>query len=554
MSEVPERAARDERALWGLTGAVAVASVVLAVKRFIILDDAYISLRFAEMALQGHGLVYNIGERVEGYTNFLWTLLFMLKPLSGLSAEHFMGGVGLVVFVASLGLGAKLGQGRAWAAAGVVGMLGLHLTTNQFATTGMETGLQGLLVLAAWWLAWSAPSTGRLERGRLLQLSTLVGLAGLTRMDSALLLFMLGLWALWRLLAQRREGLSLKEIAADLVALGAPVALLMGAWIGWKLSYYGAILPNTYWAKTQVDDIALRGVYYVLLYMGASATVPMMVATAALLFRDWRAKAKVDALAGALLLTQALWLAYVIKVGGDFMDLRFMVPFGYLLPLQALWLAQRAPKPKLAFSALAVIHILAGFIFYLTTTPTWGIHLFGKPFEEKPDRIGQWIEAGKALRAYFEPTDQLRLAATTAGALPYYMEQYTLDMHGLNEPWVARHGEAFIPVPGHYKIAPPEYLLKRSVHLDFQIPDQWEPNADKRCAYVDDQFYKIERFAGKDVQILEIPVAPGRVVVALYLTRHPKVEQQREARGWTMSPLEPCIKAKAQAQPQAEKP
>ena len=38
-------------------------------------DDAFISFRYARNLATGHGLVWNPGERVEGYTNFLWTLL-----------------------------------------------------------------------------------------------------------------------------------------------------------------------------------------------------------------------------------------------------------------------------------------------------------------------------------------------------------------------------------------------------------------------------------------------------------------------------------------------
>ncbi len=38
-------------------------------------DDAFISFRYARNLVSGHGLVYNPGECVEGYTNFLWTLM-----------------------------------------------------------------------------------------------------------------------------------------------------------------------------------------------------------------------------------------------------------------------------------------------------------------------------------------------------------------------------------------------------------------------------------------------------------------------------------------------
>src|SRR5438045_4122077 len=38
-------------------------------------DDIFIGLRYIDNFLAGNGLVYNIGERVEGYTHFLWTMI-----------------------------------------------------------------------------------------------------------------------------------------------------------------------------------------------------------------------------------------------------------------------------------------------------------------------------------------------------------------------------------------------------------------------------------------------------------------------------------------------
>ena len=38
-------------------------------------DDAFISFRYVRNLLDGHGLVFNPGERVEGYSNFLWVMV-----------------------------------------------------------------------------------------------------------------------------------------------------------------------------------------------------------------------------------------------------------------------------------------------------------------------------------------------------------------------------------------------------------------------------------------------------------------------------------------------
>ena len=55
--------------------------LLLPYYQFYIIDDAYISFRHAYNFAHGYGLVFNQGERVEGITNLLWTLIisFFLK-------------------------------------------------------------------------------------------------------------------------------------------------------------------------------------------------------------------------------------------------------------------------------------------------------------------------------------------------------------------------------------------------------------------------------------------------------------------------------------------
>src|SRR5262249_22655589 len=66
---------KETHLLLGLAApAVALAINMWRVRHFTI-DDAYISFRYARNLAHGLGLVYNAGERIEGYTNFLWTLI-----------------------------------------------------------------------------------------------------------------------------------------------------------------------------------------------------------------------------------------------------------------------------------------------------------------------------------------------------------------------------------------------------------------------------------------------------------------------------------------------
>ncbi len=75
----------------GASAALAVAAVAAGVAHAIALrwtaDDAYLSFRYAEQWVHGHGLVFNPGERVEGYTNFLWTAWCALGMRLGLPPE-----------------------------------------------------------------------------------------------------------------------------------------------------------------------------------------------------------------------------------------------------------------------------------------------------------------------------------------------------------------------------------------------------------------------------------------------------------------------------------
>ena len=54
-----------------------------------VLDDPFISFRYADNLAAGNGLVFNIAERVEGFSNPLWTLGFSLFSLIGLNKHYF---------------------------------------------------------------------------------------------------------------------------------------------------------------------------------------------------------------------------------------------------------------------------------------------------------------------------------------------------------------------------------------------------------------------------------------------------------------------------------
>jgi len=54
---------------------ICVAFAAVAWSGSFVQDDAYITLSYARNLIDGHGLVFNVGEYVEGFTSLSWTLL-----------------------------------------------------------------------------------------------------------------------------------------------------------------------------------------------------------------------------------------------------------------------------------------------------------------------------------------------------------------------------------------------------------------------------------------------------------------------------------------------
>src|SRR5262245_10792520 len=85
--------------LAGLLGCVVVSLVLAWIERAVV-DDAFIYFRYAENFANGRGLVWNVGERVDGATSFLWTVLLGLAMKAGIAPLTASFALGLLTLVA----------------------------------------------------------------------------------------------------------------------------------------------------------------------------------------------------------------------------------------------------------------------------------------------------------------------------------------------------------------------------------------------------------------------------------------------------------------------
>ena len=512
---------------------VFVACVVLAVINRFIQDDAYISFRYAYNLVAGDGLVYNAGERVEGYTNFLWTVLMTIPMLFGRDAVIFSQVLGIICFIGTLLVVyrlAKLLFHSTLTSALAVLLLGANYTFSSYATGGLETQLQALLVVSGMYGSIRAVKSGS-SVGRLALLSLVYAAALLTRLDSAAALVIPAVFLLVHLVREPRgSGLWLNRLVAFIL----PGAAVVIVWLFWKYTYYGELLPNSFYAKTSGGVTSLeRGWWYVYNYFKSYWLYPFF------LLVPFRFKVfTADAGGRVIAATLVLWLLYVVKVGGDFMEFRFLVP---VMPLAMIFLAAMivSLRNKVVMAVLTA-GVVAGSISHQVTfdlenevASIYRLRRF--VLDEAPD----WTGAGKTLgRIFKDYRGDVTIATTAAGAIPYYSRLTTIDMLGLNDKWVARNGVVMSTRPGHQKYAPFNYLIQRNVNLVIGHPRVRAINSRARAVYsfqqIKEMFHLVNFNHNKITprsRVIEIQINRSLIMRVLYLVPSAAVDDviRREA-------------------------
>jgi len=505
---------------------------ILAWTQRFFLDDAFISLRYASNLAHGHGLVFNPGDvPVEGYTNFLWVLILAIPILAGIDPVTFSFILGILLFGAALGVQYHLATrvtGEPLAGASAVLVLGGLHTFRTFATGGMETMLQTLLILLVFWTGVEIIGGKKAIKWRLIALSTLAGLSFLTRMDSLLLVSLpMGIVAVL-ILRHRMEG----RQAIKLSCLFGPFVLLSVPWLAFKILYYGAILPNTYYLKIPEGYPVTNGLFYLHHFL---ASYFLYAAIPLILFAILKKRRTIPPDIWIMAAICLLWTIYLVRVGGDFMEYRFMVPVLPFLMTMVVWAAWRTTG-SYVWRGVMVAVVLAGSVHHKATYRAVSGGLLPESTRQLElhltDEGDAWISTGKRLGKlfYHAKGEPVTIATTAAGAIPYYSRLRTVDMVGLNDPWIAHNGLIVEGHPsGHFRAAPVTYLREQGVHLILGHPGVYDTREDP-AAYLNRAinlatFNMREnlRQLGPRVRMIGIPVLPGRDLVAVYLTEHPYI-------------------------------
>jgi len=446
----------------------------------ITIDDAFISFRYAENLARGNGLVFNMGERVEGYSNFLWTALLAIPvwlrvdryELGLLVVAKVVGvllSVGTVLIVTRTAALERSPEQRTRVPTAALYLAALA-PFSMWGVGGLETALVTLLVALSVHLHFREDAELCRERPVIAWSYLTLLLAAITRPEPVVLFVPL---AVARLVRQTRcrDQARFTRALFELGLFAVPYA----AFLSFRYAYYGQWLPNTYFAKLGGDTGAVvRGERYVETASEHMHWLGLAIACGSLVLLARRFSYRFC----ILLLLTLLQIAVVQYEGGDWMPgCRLLVP---TLPLIALlvseaWLsiglisrAHLAPKGEaprwlirsewltawrnvawnstrrrwnLVLGRALRIGAYAGLLAACTASSIGsadtipmiselsgfrGIHLSHSRYFE----IARWMR-----RELPEPG---LLALGEAGIIPYYTKLPVLDLHGLMDPHVAR--------------------------------------------------------------------------------------------------------------------
>ena len=453
---------------------------------FCLADDAMISMQYAWNFSHGLGLVWNHGERIEGYTNPLMVALMSLvtyffdKRISCLVIQVL--GIGILLgcaFLCSLIIMQLMSDDdrktpieHQWEHRSLQSMtrtLGFLAPMSYYpliywTLMGMETGLLTLVLLG---IIYAVFKWGEFPAGRhVLFIAVLSGLAYLTRPDSVIPVSLLFVYLSTRLMSNLGFRRAARYMIIFILVFGAIIAVHFSL----RWFYYGHLWPNTFVLKAlgmSRVQFLLNGWAFIKPFFDIPNCCLLVLSLLACIF-DYSGKRL------TLLAMFASLVAYQILIGGDaWQRWRILCPIIPLLLLVAILEIQRLVLAcsKTAFfqeyflnrtilPVKYVPHLLIAGLFLLLIA---GInrHFALEMFSVHPKEVNANRRHCEIAVALSELTRaEASVGVFWAGAIPYYSNRYSVDFLGKCDEVVSRlppdtsgsvSWAGMFSVPGHNK-------------------------------------------------------------------------------------------------------
>ena len=481
-------------AFWGIAAAALVAAVAQMARLAWVSDDAFISFSYARNLIRGSGLVYNIGERVEGYTNFLWTILISAGMKAGWNPVYFSIVSGIVFAAATIILFSFTSWNHQRSMPGNRFFIPLtalalcaHHEFNVYATGGLETSLATFLVS----LLFVILAFGGSRRSYLIA-GFVAAVTMLNRPDGVLFVVMSFVY----IILTQRGGWR-----KSIIFLAPVIALYMPYWI-WRFGYYGFFFPNTYYAKSIDLPYYEQGWEYFRLYFESYygfLIFPLLLLVACVrygkavwgYFRPRFPVMEIPAEHSWLgpvmlgLLFSFVQIVFTIRIGGDFMFGRFFVVITPILfciiELLAFNVVQGGFTVIVAGVVVAAIFLRMDMFGTSTSVGYIADEYRLNTLRELtgPKMAGERLHAllaGVPLRVAF---------GGSQASLIYYLDpELAIEASsGLTDETIAHQALSTRGRPGHEKSPAMNYLMRRKVDLYISFSSSDERPFNKMMIY-----------------------------------------------------------------------
>jgi arabinofuranosyltransferase len=277
-------------------------------------DDAYISFRSVANFVNGYGLTWNVGERVQAFTNPLW--VFIMSFIYYLTADMYHSSIALSLFCSLTTFALILYYfGLKRGSLAFVILLSSKAFVD-FSSSGLENPLSYLLLLSFICYFY------KISEYKLKELTILAFLGSLlilNRIDLILFVAPVLVYSIYKVYINY----SWKELKLSPISRVFFAFTPLWLWEMFSIIYYGFPFPNTYYAKLNtllpfIRKFRSGGAYY---YTSLVQDFPTLVWIAFALISVYFLRREIRDRVVAFGIV--LYLAYIFKIGGDFMSGRF---------------------------------------------------------------------------------------------------------------------------------------------------------------------------------------------------------------------------------------
>lgn len=405
------------------------------------IDDAYTTYRYANNLIKGYGPVYNFGDRVEGYSNFLWMILNSIALLLKINPLYFSTIISLILLLVLLIALLKVyhneylrhknsSQGQVYCIFGLIPII-TSMSIYFYISSGLETQMFITLFFI------SAFSQTDYLRTNFIFSGLLLGGLILTRSDGFVFAGII-------LSSSFLNKLIKREDKREVLLSGLISFIILVIYFAWRYSYYHSLLPNPYYAKTSFGLSQIKeGLIYTITFLKDNIIWVFLIILGIHIRKNLY----------LLLILIGIFL-YITIIGGDWMPhhrfYQVLIPiFAYFIGWSIFYIYKH--------KKISHLFIYVFIIFVITVNIYNTIHEYSmeKLITGKNEKVYA-VQTSKKVGMYIDqhcPKNE-SIAFSGAGIVPFYTDRYIIDTMGINDYHIAH-------LPGGIEDGDADYVLSK---------------------------------------------------------------------------------------------